>query len=53
MAKGFPPLIKRVALTVTRRSDATFDELASNFGISVNPLRRRMKQTGVADGLTA
>ena len=53
MARRFPPEFKRDVVTVARRSDATYEELASDFGISVNSLRRWMKQADVADGLTA
>ncbi len=42
MAKGLPPEFKRDVVTVAPRSDAAFEELASDFGISVNSLRRRM-----------
>jgi transposase len=53
MARRFPPEFKRDVVTVARRSDATFEELASDFGISVNSLRRWMKQADIADGLAA
>ena len=53
MARRFPPEFKRDVVTVARRSDSTYEELASDFGISVNSLRRWMKQADVADSLTA
>ena len=40
-------------VTVARRSDATLKELASVFGISVNSLRRWMKQADIEDGSAA
>ena len=40
MASRSPTEFMRDVATVARRSDATYAELASDFGISVNSLRR-------------
>ena len=53
MARGFPPEFKRDQMMVARRSTATVEELAPDFGFSVNSLRRWMKQADVAEGLAA
>ena len=51
VARRFPPDFKRDVVTVARRSDATDEEFASDFGISVNS-PAPMDEAG-ADGLTA
>ena len=38
MARRFPAEFKRDVVTVARRSDATYEELASDFQISVRSL---------------
>ena len=53
MARRFLTEFERDVVTVARRSDPTYEELASELGIPVNSLCRRMKQADVADGLTA
>ena len=53
MGRRFPPEFKRDVVTVARRPDATYKELASDFEIPANLLRRLIKQADVADGLTA
>jgi len=53
MASRFPPYFKRDVATVSRRSNATFEGLASDFRITVNSLRRWIRQADVADGRAA
>ena len=57
MPKKFPPEFKRDVVTVARRGDLTIAEVAADFDISVESIRRWMKQAdiddGVSDGLTS
>ena len=56
MPKKFPPEFKRDVVTVARRGDLTQAEVAADFGISVESVRRWMRQAdidnGITDGLT-
>ena len=56
MPKKFPPEFKRDVVTVARRGDLTVAEVAADFDISVESVRRWMRQAdvddGVRDGLT-
>ena len=57
MPKKFPPEFKRDVVTVARRGDLTQAEVAADFGISVESVRRWMRQAdiddGIKDGLTS
>ena len=56
MPKRFPPEFKRDVVTVARRGDLTVAEVAVDFDISEESVRRWMRQAdiddGVRDGLT-
>ena len=56
MPKKFPPEFKRDVVTVARRGDLTYAEVAVDFDISVESVRRWVRQAdvddGVRDGLT-
>ena len=56
MPKKFPPEFKRDVVTVARRGDLTVPEVAVDFDISAESVRRWMRQAdiddGVKDGLT-
>ncbi len=56
MPKKFPPEFKRDVVTVARRGDLRINEVAADFDISPESIRRWMKQAdiddGVKDGLT-
>jgi transposase len=56
MPKKFPPEFKRDVVSVARRGDLTIPEVAADFDISVESVRRWMRQAdiddGVKDGLT-
>jgi transposase len=55
--KKFPPEFKRDVVTVARRGDLTIAEVAADFDISVESVRRWMRQAdiddGIRDGLTS
>jgi transposase len=55
--KKFPPEFKRDVVTVARRGDLTVAEVAADFDVSVESVRRWMRQAdvddGVKDGLTS
>lgn len=57
MPKRFPAEFKRDVVTVARRGDLTFAEVAADFDISVESVRRWVRQAeiddGVRDGLTS
>lgn len=57
MPKKFPPEFKRDVVRVARRGDLTVAEVAADFDISVESVRRWMRQAdiddGVKDGLTS
>jgi transposase len=49
--KKFPPEFKRDVVTVARRGDLTIGEVAADFDISVESVRRWMRQADVDDGI--
>jgi transposase len=55
--KKFPPEFKRDVVTVARRGDLTVAEVAADFDVSVESVRRWMHQAdiddGIRDGLTS
>jgi transposase len=55
--KKFPPEFKRDVVTVARRGDLTTAEVAADFDVAVESVRRWMRQAdiddGVQDGLTS
>jgi len=57
MPKKFPPEFKRDVVTVARRGDLTVAEVAADFDVSVESVRRWMQQAdiddGIKDGLTS
>lgn len=56
MPKKFPPEFKRDVVTVARRGDLTVAEVAADFDVSSESVRRWMRHAdiddGVRDGLT-
>lgn len=56
MPKRFPPEFKRDVVAVARRGELTREEIAHDFGISPESVRRWVRQAdiddGVADGVT-
>lgn len=56
MPKKFPPEFKRDVVAVARRGDLTFAEVAADFDVSIESVRRWVRQAdiddGVKDGLT-
>ena len=57
MPKKFPPEFKRDVVTVARRGDLILAEVAADFDVSVESVRRWVRQAdiddGVRDGLTS
>lgn len=57
MPKRYPPEFKRDVVTVARRGDLAVAEVAADFGIAIESVRRWMRQAdiddGVKDGLTS
>jgi len=55
--KKFPPEFKRDVVTVARRGDLTVNEVAADFDVAPESVRRWMRQAdvddGVKDGLTS
>ena len=51
MPKKFPPEFKRDVVTVARRGDLTIAEVAADFDISVESVRRWMRQAEIDDGI--
>ena len=49
--KKFPPEFKRDVVTVARRGDLTIAEVAADFDISPESIRRWMKQADIDDGI--
>lgn len=57
MPKKFPQEFKRDVVTVARRGDLTVAEVAADFGVAPESVRRWMRQAdiddGIKDGLTS
>jgi transposase len=57
MPKKFPQEFKRDVVTVARRGDLTLAEVAADFGVAPESVRRWMRQAdiddGIKDGLTS
>ena len=53
MPKKFPPEFRRDVVAVARRGDLTVPEVAIDFGVSEESVRRWVKQADVDDGVTA
>jgi len=51
MPKKFPVEFKRDVVTVARRGDLTIAEVAADFDVSVESVRRWMRQADVDDGI--
>ena len=51
MPKKFPPEFKRDVVTVARRGDLTLPEVAADFDVSVESVRRWMRQADIDDGV--
>lgn len=49
--KKFPPEFKRDVVRVARRGDLTYAEVATDFDISVESVRRWVRQADVDDGV--
>ena len=52
MPKKYPPEFKRDVVTVARRGELTQDEIAADFGISAESVRRWVRQADIDDGVT-
>ena len=52
MPKKYPPEFKRDVANVARRGDLTHAEIAADFDISVESVRRWVRQANVDDGIT-
>lgn len=51
MPKKFPSEFKRDVVTVARRGDLTVAEVAADFSVSAESVRRWMRQADVDDGV--
>jgi transposase len=51
MPKKFPAEFKRDVVTVARRGDLTIAEVAADFDVSVESVRRWMRQADIDDGV--
>jgi transposase len=51
MPKRFPPEFKRDVVTVARRGDLTIAEVAADFGISPESVKRWKRQADIDDGV--
>jgi transposase-like protein len=51
MPKKFPVEFKRDVVTVARRGDLSIAEVAADFDISVESVRRWMHQADIDDGI--
>ena len=51
MPKKFPPEFKRDVVTVARRGDLSIAEVAVDFGIAEESVRRWMRQADIDDGI--
>lgn len=52
MPKKFPAEFKRDVVTVARRGDLSIAEVAVDFGVAEETVRRWMRQADVDDGIT-
>ena len=52
MPKKFPPEFKRDVANVARRGDLTIAEVAADFGVSVESVKRWKHQAEINDGIT-
>ena len=51
MPKKFPPEFKRDVVTVARRGDLTIAEVAADFDVAPESVRRWMRQADIDDGV--
>lgn len=51
MPKRFPPEFKRDVVRVARRGDLSVAEVAADFDISIESVRRWMRQADIDDGI--
>jgi transposase len=51
MPKKFPPEFKQDVVRVARRGDLTAREVATDFGVSLESVRRWVRQADVDDGV--
>lgn len=51
MPKKYPPEFKRDVITVARRGDLSVAEVAIDFGVAEETVRRWLRQADVDDGL--
>jgi transposase len=51
VARQFPVEFKRDVVTVARRGDLTIPEVAADFDVSVESVRRWMRQADIDDGI--
>jgi transposase len=51
MPKKFPPEFKRDVVAVARRGDLTIPEVAVDFGVSEESVRRWVRQADIDDGI--
>ncbi len=51
MPKKYPPEFKRDVVTVARRGDLSVAEVAVDFGVAEESVRRWMRQADVDDGI--
>jgi transposase len=51
MPKKFPPEFKRDVVAVARRGDLSIAEVAVDFGVSEESVRRWMRQADIDDGI--
>jgi transposase len=52
MPKKYPPEFKRDVVMVARRGDLTVPEVAADFGVSEESVRRWKRQADIDDGIT-
>jgi transposase len=52
MPKKFPPEFKRDVVTAARRGDLTVAEVAVDFDVAPESVRRWMRQADIDDGIT-
>ncbi len=51
MPRKFPPEFKRDVVTVARRGDLTINEVAADFDVAPESVRRWMRQADIDDGI--